>query len=54
MIFWDSSAILPLCIDETMTSTVKEVVKRDPAMMVWWGLGSNVHQQFLEDFETGH
>jgi len=37
MIFWDSSAILPLCINETMTSTVKKAVIGDPDMVVWWG-----------------
>ncbi len=37
MIFWDSSAILPLCITETMTSTVRDAVISDPHMVVWWG-----------------
>ena len=29
MRFWDSSALLPLCVQESAT--------RDPAMAVWWG-----------------
>ena len=37
MIFWDSSAILPLCINETMTPAVKAAAIGDPAMVVWWG-----------------
>ena len=37
MIFWDSSAILPLCVNEEMSSLVKNVVLSDPDMIVWWG-----------------
>jgi uncharacterized protein len=37
MIFWDSSAILPLCVNEVMTPAVKEPMLRDPEMVVWWG-----------------
>jgi len=37
MIFWDSSAIIPLCVDERRTRTVREILKRDRSMVVWWG-----------------
>ena len=37
MIFWDSSAILPLCINETMSTAVKAAAIGDPEMVVWWG-----------------
>ena len=37
MIFWDSSAILPLCINETMSPAVKAAAIGDPEMVVWWG-----------------
>lgn len=37
MIFWDSSAIIPLCIDEPHSKTVKNAAKRDSVMAVWWG-----------------
>jgi uncharacterized protein len=37
MIFWDASAIIPLCIDEPQSKTVKGIVKKDSLMAVWWG-----------------
>lgn len=36
MMFWDSSALIPLCIDEPQTKVVKGMAKKDGAMAVWW------------------
>ena len=37
MMFWDSSAIIPLCIDEPQTKTIRQIVRKDSAVAVWWG-----------------
>ena len=37
MIFWDTSAVIPLIIDEPATPSLRGVLKRDPGMVVWWG-----------------
>jgi hypothetical protein len=37
MKFWDSSAIIPLCIEETHTRTVHDIAKKDGSFVVWWG-----------------
>jgi predicted nucleic acid-binding protein len=37
MKFWDASAIIPLCIDEDNTPIVREMAKKDGALVVWWG-----------------
>jgi uncharacterized protein len=37
MIFWDSSAILPLCLKEGMSPAMKKIALSDPDMVVWWG-----------------
>ena len=37
MKFWDTSAIIPLCIDEEQTQTVRDIAKKDGALVVWWG-----------------
>jgi uncharacterized protein len=37
MKFWDSSAIIPLCIEEPQTRTVQDIAKKDGALVVWWG-----------------
>ncbi len=37
MIFWDTSAVIPLIIDEPRTDPLRAVWKRDSDMVVWWG-----------------
>jgi predicted nucleic acid-binding protein len=36
MKFWDSSAVIPLLVEEPTTATILEVRERDPMMLVWW------------------
>lgn len=36
MRFWDSSAIIPLCLKEQMSDTVRRLMKEDEDMVVWW------------------
>ena len=37
MKFWDASAIIPLCVDEKQTQAVRDIAKKDGALVVWWG-----------------
>ena len=37
MIFWDTSAVIPLIIDEPTTGPLRAVWKQDSDMIVWWG-----------------
>lgn len=36
MKFWDSSAVLPLLVQEGTTAAAVALASRDPAMLVWW------------------
>lgn len=36
MRFWDSSAIVPLCLAQPSTATCRAALKADPDMVVWW------------------
>jgi uncharacterized protein len=36
MKFWDSSAIIPLCLKERASEAVKGLMKDDEDMVVWW------------------
>jgi predicted nucleic acid-binding protein len=36
MKFWDSSAVIPLCLQEPFSEQVREVLKADEDMVVWW------------------
>ncbi|MCL4479828.1 MAG: type II toxin-antitoxin system VapC family toxin [Deltaproteobacteria bacterium] len=46
MKFWDSSAIIPLCITEPRTKTVEDIAKEDNAIIVWWGSTVECHSAF--------
>ncbi len=37
MRFWDTSALVPLCVDEPESAGVKGLLQDDPTMVVWWG-----------------
>jgi uncharacterized protein len=34
--FWDSSAVVPLLVDEETTDAMQAIAVEDPAMLVWW------------------
>jgi uncharacterized protein with PIN domain len=34
--FWDTSAVVPLCVSEPNSATVKSILTSDPSMVVWW------------------
>ena len=37
MRFWDSSAVLPLCLDEPRSGRLRELATEDPHIVAWWG-----------------
>jgi len=37
MRFWDTSAIIPLCIEEQETRSIQNIIKKDGMIVVWWG-----------------
>lgn len=37
MIFWDSSAILPMLVEETSTPSVLDYYGKNPEIVAWWG-----------------
>ncbi len=36
MKFWDSSAVIALCVEEPNSAGLRPVLQRDPAMVAWW------------------
>lgn len=36
MKFWDSSAIIPLCLRERASETIKRLIQTDEDIVVWW------------------
>jgi uncharacterized protein len=37
MIYWDTSAIVPLVVTQAATRPLKSLAAQDPDMTVWWG-----------------
>jgi predicted nucleic acid-binding protein len=37
--FWDSSAVVPLLVDEDGTLAARAELEDDPSMVVWWSTG---------------
>jgi predicted nucleic acid-binding protein len=35
--FWDASAVVPLCLAQAETGSVRGLIDADPALVVWWG-----------------
>ena len=36
MKFWDTSAVVPLCVNEPGSAAVKSILTADPSIVVWW------------------
>ncbi|HBG05517.1 MAG: hypothetical protein A2075_04515 [Geobacteraceae bacterium GWC2_58_44] len=36
MRFWDTSAIIPLFVEEPRSETIRSIVKEDGDMVAWW------------------
>lgn len=36
MRFWDASAVVELCIEDSRTGVVDELAREDPELVVWW------------------
>jgi uncharacterized protein len=39
MRFWDSSAIVPLLVNQPESAAARAEFEHDPQMLVWWGTG---------------
>jgi predicted nucleic acid-binding protein len=35
--FWDSSALFPLLLKEATSARLQDLLRRDPAIAIWWG-----------------
>lgn len=54
MKFWDTSAIVPLCVNEPATRIVREITNADPALVVWWASRTECVSAFARRRREGH
>lgn len=53
MKFWDTSAIVPLCVHEPNTSVVRELLSADTSIIVWWGTRTECISALMRQVRTG-
>ncbi len=53
MKFWDTSAIVPLCVQEPNSATVRESLIEDPSMVVWWGTRTECISALMRQVREG-
>jgi len=34
--FWDSSAVIALCVDEPTSAAIRSLLRYDPSLVAWW------------------
>ena len=54
MRFWDTSAIVPLCVTEPATATVRPLLDADPSLIVWWASRTECLSAFARRRREGH
>lgn len=53
MRFWDTSALVPLCVTEPATAAVRPLLDADPSLIVWWGSRSECTSAFARRRREG-
>lgn len=53
MKFWDTSAIVPLCVDEPGSATVKAILAKDPSIVVWWATRTECVSALMRQVREG-
>lgn len=46
MKFWDASALIPLCLDQLQTASLRKIAEEDEAIVVWWGTPVECYSAF--------
>jgi predicted nucleic acid-binding protein len=51
--FWDTSAVVPPCVNEPGSATVKAILVKDPSMVVWWATRTECISAFMRQVREG-
>lgn len=54
MKFWDSSAIIPLCLEEPQSEVVRAILEQDNSIAVWWGSYTECSSAFARLLRDGY
>lgn len=53
MKFWDTSAIVSLCVAEPTTAAVRSILDKDPSIAVWWATRTECVSAFARQARDG-
>lgn len=53
MKYWDASAIIPLCVQERGSATVRDLLTEDPSLVVWWGTHTECVSALMRQVREG-
>lgn len=53
MKFWDSSAIIPLCVNSAQTRPLRRILEADHEMVVWWATPVECCSAFARTLREG-
>jgi uncharacterized protein len=51
--FWDTSAIVSLCVTEPASATVKSILSKDSSVVVWWATRTECVSAFMRQTREG-
>lgn len=54
MKFWDTSAVVPLCVSEPTSTEVKSLLADDSILVVWWGTRTECVSAFMRQVREGN
>lgn len=54
MKYWDSSALLPLLVEEPHSASLRSLAKSDAAIVTWWGTPVELYSAMSRRHREGH
>jgi len=51
--FWDASAIVPLCLHEDTSTRARQIMRKHPQHVVWWGTLAEARSAFARGHRKG-
>jgi predicted nucleic acid-binding protein len=51
--FWDASAIVPLCLHEDTSTRARQITRKHPQHVVWWGTLAEARSAFARGHRKG-
>ena len=51
--FWDTSAIVPLCTHEPTSLRARQIMRKHPQFIVWWGTYAEARSAFARAYREG-